>query len=302
MALPAPTVALPEVPISEWSAIDTRTAPGLFAYRQSQAIGLLDMPDFGGGDLSAEQRREALRNAVAFQKPLAALTLFLGVVALEDFVRDLAARLADSTSCVAHFPELVNLRAQQISRQPAQMFRRLDTDPAGVLDPEEINARFTQAVGVAPIPTQEYWHLRDLALLRHTVAHHAGVIRQVDLPRFAHFIVSPGRLINPPHDFVRSELMYIYKTGRTIEKAVCRAVFAKVIAGAGAGWSKQPPPVVLELIEFFAFFGYIESTNVPVGYSAPGSELRRRQEVESQRIWSVLFAKCIADLAGEHGA
>jgi hypothetical protein len=301
MTLPAPTITLPEAQLAEWSAIDTRTAPGLFAYRQIQAIGLLDLPDFGGGDLDAEQRRAALRNAITFHKPLAALSLFLGVVALEDFVRDLAARLADTASCVAHFPALANLRAQQINRQPAQIFKRLDTDPAGVLDPEEINSRFTQAMGITPVPAQGYWHLRDLALLRHTIAHHAGVIRQVDVPRFRHFIVTPGRLINPPAEFVRSELLYVYEIGRTIEKVVRSAIFSKVIAAAGAGWSSQPPPAVLELIEFFGFFGYIESTNVPVGYSELGSELRRRQEVEAQRIRAQLLGKCIADLTGEHG-
>jgi len=302
MSPPAPTVTLPEAQVTEVSAVNARTASGLFAYRQSQAIGLLDFPDFGGGDLDAEQRRAALRDAISFKRPLAALTLFLGVVALEDFIRDLAARLADTPSCVAHFPALMKLRAQRIDRQPAQMFKRLDTDPAGMLDPEEINLRFMQAMGIAPVPVQEHWHLRDLALLRHTIAHHAALIRQVDLPRFAHFIVTAGSVINPPADFVRAELLYVYQIGQKIEKAIRSAVFTKVIAAAGAGWSKQPPAAMLELIELFGFFGYIESTTVAVGYSEPGSDLKRRQEAEAQRVRASLLSKCIAELVGEHGA
>lgn len=301
MPLPTPSVPLPEAQMGEWSIFDTRTATGLFAYRQSQAIGLLELPDYGGGDLDAEQRKEALRNAVSFHKPLAALSLFLGVVALEDLVRDLAARLADTSSLVRHFPGLTKLRSQSVLRPADQAFKRLDTDPAGVLDPEEINLRFTQAMGIAPVPAHEYWHLRDLALLRHTVAHHAAVIRAVDVPRFAHFLVRPGRIINPPPDFVRSELMYVYGIGRTIEKATRSATFKEVIKEAGAGWSLNPPQAVIELIELFGFFGYIESTTVPVGYSEPGSELRRRQEAEAARIRTSLLQKCVAELAGEHG-
>ncbi len=302
MTLPTPTVVLPEVQISEWNAVDTRTAPGLFAYRQMQAKNLLEFPDFGGGDLDSVQRKEALRSAISFHKPLGALSLFLGVVALEDFVRDLAARLADLPDLARHFPALSKLRAERINRPSGQMFKRLDTDPAGTLDPEEVNLRFTQAMGVAPVPTQEYWHLRDLALLRHSIAHHAAVIRQVDLPRFAHFIVVPGRIINPPPEFIQSELIYLYGLGRTIEKAIRSASFAMVIAEAGVGWSERVPHAVVGLIEFFGFFGFIESTNVALGYSEPGSDLGRKQEVEARRIRSVLLQKCIADLVVEHGA
>jgi len=287
--------------VGEWTVINTRTAPGLFAYRHCQAMDLLHLPDFGGGDLDSAQREEALRSAVSFHKPLAALALFLGVVALEDFIRDLAARLADNPSCRTHFPGLASLRAQQVARPPAQMFKRLDTDPAGVIDPEEVNLRFAQALGVSPVPVQEYWHVRDLALLRHTVAHHAAVIRHIDVPRFAHFIVNPGRVINPPADFVRSELRYLYELGQTIEKSARSAVFRAVIDAAGPGWSKQPSQTVIELVELFGFFGYIESTTVPVGYSEPGSDLRRRQVAEGLRIRSLLLEKCVGDLATGHG-
>ncbi len=301
MSLPTPTVQLPEAPVGEWTAFDTRTAPGLYAYRQSQAIALLELPDYGGGDLNAEQRHEALRRAVSLHKPLAAISLFLGVVALEDLIRDLAARLADVHGLAAFFPELRKLRAQAVVRPAHQAFKRLDTDPAGVLDPEEINLRFTQAMGVAPVPISDYWHLRDLALLRHTVAHHAAVIRAVDVPRFAYFVVVPGRIINPPPDFVRAELMYLYGLGRTIEKAVQSAVFGPVTQNDGTGWSSQPSPTVIELIELFGFFGFIESTTVPVGYSEPGSTLRQEQEAEAKRIRKVLMLRCVAELVARHG-
>jgi hypothetical protein len=266
-----------------------------------QASGLLDLPDFGGGDLNTEQRREALASAISFHKPLAALSLFLGVVALEDFVRDLVARMAENPEITQLFPLLAGFRSQPKARAPDHTFRRLDTDPAGVIDPEEINAVFLQALGVAPIPLHEYWHLRDLALLRHTVAHHAAVIRQVDLPRFRHFIVQPRRVINPPSAFVKAELLYLYQLGRTVESAVRSVVFRDAIATIGSDWSQVPDARIVRLIEFFAYFGYIESTTMPVGYSEPGSPLRQEQERESERIHASLLARCIADLVLLYG-
>lgn len=301
MMMPSPSVPLPDVPVSEWSACNTQTAFGLFAYRQVQAINLLDLPDYGGGDLDASQRQEALRSAVSLQKPLAALSLFLGVVALEDFIRDLASRLADTPSCLVKFPKLADLRAKPKDQAPDKMFKRLDTDPAGILDPEKINETFKAAIAVEPVNVQDFWHLRDLALLRHTVAHHGGVIRQVDLPRFAHFIVVPGRVINPPPDFIKDELMYLFRLGREIERRIRSAIFGAFISASGAGWSQNPPKEIEELIELFAYFGHIESTQVAAGYSEAGSELRQRQETEAVRIRTLLFRKCIEDLIAEFG-
>lgn len=299
--LPDPKVVLPAAPVCEWSAIDTSTSSGLFAYRHMQAAGLLDLPDFGGGDLASEQRREALVTAVSFRKPLAALSLFLGVVALEDFVRDLVARMAEVPELHRWFPALADFRSQPKARTPDQAFRRLDTDPAGVVDPEEINSVFQRSLGVSPIPSHEYWHLRDLALLRHTVAHHAAVIRHVDVPRFRYFQVQPGRVINPPAAFIKAELQYLYRLGRDAEASIRDVVFRRAVADAGTGWSQRPDASVERLIEFFAYFGYIESTTVPVGYSEAGSALRQEQESEAARIRAALLARCIADLASKFG-
>lgn len=302
MALPQPTVLLPETPIGEWNAFGTHTVTGLFAYRQAQAMELLDLPDFGGGDLDAAQRKEALKNAVAFQRPLAALALFLGVVALEDLVRDLGGRLAAFAPAVRHFPALAQMAAQPRPRAAAQAFRRLDTDPAGCIDPEEINSIYKKALGIEPVPASEFWHLRDLALLRHTVAHHAAMIRVVDVPRFAHFIVRGGALINPPPDFVRSECMYLFKLGREIEKCVRLELFSKVIAATGPGWAANPPLEVIELIEFFGFFGFIEVTNAPVGYLPPGHPAEAKQKEEAVRIRAALIRRCIDELSNKFGA
>ena len=294
--MPTPAVTLPDAPVAEWTVIRTNSATGLFAYRQMQAIDLLELPDYGGGDLTAEQRRDALRNAVNFKKPLAALAIFLGVVALEDFVRDFGARMADNTHISQHFPALARLRSKPISRAPDQAFRRLDTDPTGIVDPEQVNVLFQNSLDIEPIPTSEYPRLRDLALIRHTVAHHAAVIRQVDVPRFQYYIVRPKQLINPPADFVRETLTYLYKTGRTIEDAIRHRVFSVILSTLGPDWWIARPSKLMELIEFFDYFGFIETANGPVGYAEPGTPQHERMKEEAARIKAKLLARCIQEL------
>ncbi len=51
----APTVTLPDVVISEWTALRTNSATGLFAYRHVQAMDLLELPDYGDGDLTSSR-------------------------------------------------------------------------------------------------------------------------------------------------------------------------------------------------------------------------------------------------------
>lgn len=300
--MPTPMVPLPDASVSEWTAIRTGSAPGLFAYRHLQAVHLLELPDFGGGDLTAEQRRDALRNAVNLQRPLAALAIFLGVVALEDFVRDFGARMADNAHIVQHFPALAKLRSKPIRRVPEQAFRRLDTDPTGEIDPELVNALFKKSLQIEPVRSAEYSRLRDLALIRHTVAHHAATIRQVDVPRFQHYIVRPDQSINPPVDFVRETLTYLYRTGREIEEAVINRVFAVILPALGAEWWSNRPPKLLELIEFFAFFGFIETTTSPVGYAERGTPWYDRMNEESARIKEKLIVRCIQELRTRHTA
>lgn len=261
-----------------------------------QAIQLLEFPDFGGGDMTAEQRRDALRNAVNIQKPLPALAIFLGVVALEDFVRDFGARMADDIHISHHFPALAELRAKPILRFGDQAFKRLDTDPTGVIDPESVNGLFKKSLDVEPIPTAGYPRLRDLALIRHTVAHHAAVIRPVDVQRFQYYILRTWQAINPPVDFVRETVTYLYKTGRTIEDAVRNRVFSAVVPSLGPEWWNTRPAKLLQLIEFFDFFGFVESAIGAGGYAGPGTPEHECMKEDVARIKEKLIVRCLQEL------
>jgi hypothetical protein len=292
-----PNVPFPEEPVGEWTICRPYTAPGLFCYRVDQALSLLKFPDFGGGDLDATQRSEALQRAIAYQKPLAALVIFLNVVALEDFIRDLGARLADDHQYLAsYFPNVSQLRKKPFEPDPNRPFLRLDSDPAKLLDPVDVNKLYQRCLGVEPIPSSEHSKLRDLALLRHTVAHHGAVIRSVDVQRFQHYTVQAGHIINPPVAFVRDVCTYLYGIGRTFEESVKDRIFSKVIPTLGPSWWEQRPPPLLDLIELFNYFGKLVTSNGPVGTPPPGTEMKRQMRDEDVRVGEELIRLCIDEL------
>jgi hypothetical protein len=290
-----PTVPLPCEPISELTAFDINKPKGLFAYRYLQANSLLELPDFGGGDMTAEQRRDALNNAVKFQKPLAAVSIFLDVVALEDFIRDFGAKLAESSIINPHFPNLLYLKGKLLNQPQKKKFKRPDTDPAGKIDPEDINEIFENALGIKPIPLSEFARLRDLAIIRHTVAHHAAVIRSIDIPRFQYYIVQP-QLINPPIDFVKEALNYLYKIGRIVEDAIVNRIFTVLLPTYGQDWWQTRPKDLLKLIEFFSYFGFLETTICSVGYTEPGSPEHKQMKKEAAKIKRKLITRSIKEL------
>jgi len=291
-----PNVPLPEETIGEFTVLRPFTAPGLFAYRYMQALGLLNFPDYAGGDLDAAQRREALESAVAFHRPLSALVIFLNVVALEDFIRDFGARLADHPGLASYFPSVSGLRMTPTNPAPNRPFARLDRDPVPLVDPVDVNNLYQRCLGIQPFPASEHAQLRDLALLRHTVAHHGAVIRSVDVQRFQHFIVQPGHIINPPVAFVRDVCSYLYRIGRTFEESVKARIFSVVIPTLSPSWWEQRPPTLLDLIELFNYFGKLVTSNGPVGTPPPGTEMERQMREEGVRVREELIRLCIDEL------
>lgn len=254
---PDPTVVFPCIQVGSWVGWDTSTSSGLFVSRFTQAIGLLELPDFAGSDLDADQRKEALSNWPTLMRPLTALSLFLGTVALEDFVRDLVVRMSLNNQCETLFPGLSVYRPTKLALRAEKLHRPHYTDLAGKSDPDEVNAIFRDTLGISPIASVDKWHLRDLITLRHIVAHFAAIVRPEDIPRFGYFIVDQG-MLNPPPEFVKAELVYLCKIGYEIEKAAGSCVLKKIIENAGAGWSRNPPQEVVSMIEFFGFFGRLE--------------------------------------------
>lgn len=292
-----PLEPFPTIPFGEFTVLRPFTAPGLFVYRHMQANQLLHFPDLGGGDMNAEQRKDALTQMVNLQRPLAAVVLFLGVVALEDFIRDIGARLADVPMLDSHFPQITALRP--VLRKDHKPYARPDKDPATLSDWMEVNALFQRAIGVAPIAATDLAKLHDLALIRHTVAHHAALIRPIDVSRFRHWEVQANTVINPPVEFVREVSMFLYRTGCSIEERLSDRLFSKILSGQPSDWYEKPCDLILALIETFNWFGKILTDDEPLLF--PGTpdyedELRKRNALSRQRLTQL----CIDDLLKKH--
>jgi hypothetical protein len=158
-----------------------------------------------------------------------------------------------------------------------------------------VNARYRAVLGVEPVPVAEFARLHDLAII-HTVAHHGSVIRQIDVPRFQYYSVTPGALINPPPAFVRETSNYLYQTGTGFELAVRNHVFTRVIASLAPDWSKPPPQLLVDLIEAFDYFGILLSEDdLPPEHRAV--PMNDKEDAEQQRVATeIMLARCLAQL------
>lgn len=289
----------PTVPLGEFTVTRPFTAPGLFAYRHMQAEGLLHFPDFSEGDMNNEQRREALDAWVNIQCPLTALILFLGVVALEDFIRDLGARVAGVPNLKLHFPYISKLELT-LKKNPAP-YARQDIDPAPLSDWSEVNSLYQRALGIAPIDQAELPKLYDLALIRHTVAHHAALVRPIDAPRFQYWELQKNTQINPPAEFVREIQMFIYQTGRSFENAVSNRLFSTILKTEPQDWYQAPSELLLSLIKEFNWFGKLVTDDTP--QPMPGiPNYEDEQRLRNDTIRAQLTQLCIDDLRKNYAA
>lgn len=291
-------VPFPDIPFGEFTVVRPHTAPGLFAYRHMQAINLLSFPDLSDGDFTREQRKEALTQFVNVYRPLAALVIFLNVVALEDFVRDLGARLADLPDLASYVPLAADLGPTQSSPQRHRPFARLDKDAAQFSDFREVNRLYQRVLGVQPFPDESLARLSDLALIRHTVAHHAARVRPIDVARFQTWEFLPNQLINPPVNVVRDLCGFIWRSGELFEKSVRTAIFGNVIPRLQTDWAAAVPPILNALIETFNYFGKLPDDDPASPETwALGHEDQLRRCHAARR--AELVRRCVEDLLVE---
>lgn len=294
-------IPFPDVLVGEFTIFRPQTAPGLFVSRHLQALDLLAFPDLGDGDLDREARKEALEAFVGLRRPLGALVLFLHVVALEDYVRDLGARLSDVEALRRLLPAVLGLGPQAVALRSDRPFARLDKDPLPLSDHARVNELYHSILGVVPFPLADIPQLSDLALIRHTVAHHAARVRSIDVSRFQYWEMRPGQLVNPPVPYVRQLATFLYRTGANFERAVRLAVFRAILPQLPSSWVDEPPELVRELIELFNWFGLLPDDNgaldVPpwdLGYE---QAMRDRQEARRRQLVERCVAQLVEDLA-----
>ena len=146
------------------------------------------------------------------------------------------------------------------------------------------------------ISTTEFDKLRDLALIRHTVAHHAAVVRAVDVPRFLHYKMVPGAGINPPPEFVQSTAAYLWRISRGIQIRVRNRLLDLLRPTLPPNWREAPPTDLVTFVTFFEHFGFIETLNGPGGELPDDEPGRSRAIEERRRVKEVVDARCMQEI------
>ena len=248
-------VAFPYVNMTEAVPFIMDIAPGMFAWRQTSAKMLMTPSDMGGGDLTAEQRRDALVRFVELHRPLTALTLFWSIAALEDLFRDMGTQLNAVPELDKSFPSLTKIAPAHLPNPAPD--KRPDQDPLPYLDFARLNQRNQYVFGIDAVDPADIARLHDLALIRHTIAHHGGLVRQIDLPRFRYYQMEARRIINPPVSFVLETVDFVYGVGSSYLANLRQRIFDVVLPTFSAFDPASPPVLVVQLIEAFHYFGKI---------------------------------------------
>jgi len=253
----------PEQIRGEVNPFRSHTTPGRFAYRSMVARGLLEIPDLGMYSCGL----------------LESFVIFYAVVALEDLIRELGNDLSRCRSLATEFPRYTELHSK--ARRRKRRYQQGDRDVATLLEPTAVNDLYHQVLGVRPFARQDIVRVRDLALVRHTIAHHGGLFRRQDTGRFRYYRVRPGAMIAPPTDFARESVVYLYEVGRAFEKTVRDRIFSRMKR-------RLPRRKLVPLFELFNYFGFLPSTQATL------SPAERR--AEALRVKAQLVQRCFVEL------
>ncbi len=163
-----------------------------------------------------------------------------------------------------------------------------------MLDFTRVNTTYERVLSVKAINDSDSDQLHDLSLVRHVVAHHAGVFRDVDVPRLSYYEIQPG-LINPLLDFAREVMTFLYDVGQAFEAAVRHQVILKFLATLPTDWAASPPSSELrQLLRLFNFFGHV--TTAGFGSITELWDIAEYRRAESARVEAELTRLCVLDL------
>ena len=268
---------------------------GMFAWRQFAKENLLRFPDPCDGDLTTEQRPDALERFVEIQQPHTALALFWIVMSLEDLLRETGTRLNQIPVVVNTFKG-VNRLAPKPVRNPRPGRRPDDDQP--YLSFSEMNKRYQKSFKIDAVYPTLVDQLADLALIRHTIAHHGAIVRAIDVPRFRHYQFQGGEIINPPVSFVRDIGTLVYSVGSDYLATLRQRIFDVIVRPLMPIDPNAPPQMVVDLIEAFSYFGK-RPPRAPVPGGAPPrteAQIQQQQQLAEQQARQALLLQCLAQL------
>lgn len=209
---------LPTVKFDRFPPLDQYSPKEMYQYRLRKSLFGLQLPDVGGGDLNEVQRKEWLKEILVYTTQTPALTVFQGVVALEDYIRELSNGLGqiENLDAVEGFTEIKTLPVKQ--KVSVNYPSESPEENTPMLNPFEVNKRFKKVLCIEPLSKDD--RLKDLITLRHIIAHNASNIRQVDLGRFQYYDVEANHIFTPTEEFVRDTLGYLSKVVNNFHQAV----------------------------------------------------------------------------------
>lgn len=275
-----PKVIFPSVPLWESTIFRFNNPTGMFWYKSNQARMLMSPPDFCWGDLISDEiwRRKALNDSIILFKPLTAVILFLQIVALEDYIRNINESLPKIKWFDTYFPNIGKLKAQL--KTPKSVWGPKDIDTIKPLHFEELNKVYSEVFGRWPIYSDEYAKLYDLALIRHTVAHHGSIIRPIDVSRFQYYQVFDNQHINPPVEFLTETIKYLQDVQNQFSNMLESTIFSTILVKIWKNNFLKYPKILKDLIKVFDYFWYIPDIQLPIiDFSKPFTE----KELEKQR-------------------
>ena len=212
--------------------------------------------------------------------------------------RDLGARLAECPEIIDLFEHATQLRPVQVKNP--KPFARLDRDPVALTDFDAVNDRFEKVFGVRPIPETCLPPLYDLAIMRHTVAHHAARVRDVDRDRFRYWSVRAGRPINPPVAYLKKLQMFLYQVGRSFDVAIRNAIFSRSLSRHGSFGLQRAG--LVHLIEVFDYFGHLLTQEPGDILPQPwATDYDQQLEAADRTAHQRLLALCFTDLNASFG-
>lgn len=214
-----PRVKLPTIKFNRFPPLDRYQPKQMFGLRILKSLSLLQLPDVGDGTLDFEQRQKWLAQIVE-HTALPALTLFQGVVALEDYIRELSNGLgafSEDLNKIKGIFQIENLSENLKVGTPDEIWESREQLKA-MLKPNKVNKRFKDSIGIEPLSSDN--RLKDLIILRHIIAHNASNLRKIDVERFQYYEAEENHIFTPTTQFTRENLNYLTKVVREFQEAI----------------------------------------------------------------------------------
>ncbi len=257
---------MPKIPFpyaTETNSPQRITASAIFFARSIQAIQFIQIEEsIDPTGRTPEDIRTLQELHILIQEPRLALGIFLSVVNLEDFIRQICIELSDYLPLQSYFQNLKDLVVPLKKYEINNPTKRLDGDPFILLDFKKLNTQINNIFWISVIDTNEENKLNDLALIRHIIAHKGSTVRSIDLRRFQYYDMKPDVVINPPIEFVQEIQEYLREIWLGIHRTIRDKIFETITNKLNFIDFEKKPKILVDIIKIFNYFDLISTLDI----------------------------------------